>query len=717
MPVSHIGLTVSHLPTSCSFFLAALQPLGYRFIGQQGNQIGLGIHDADFFLCQETPGVKAGAAHIAFTAPSRTAVRDFYTAALNAGGRPNGAPASRSEEIGHFNAAILDLDGNSIEVVFSNGPDLRDDGTVIEHSRVITWQRTVAESYRDDRSVVSSRTAQSASKQALVPAAPASRAPSIASRAPSVASKASMSRSVSAPVAVPQVAPPPSATGDGAAKKIIGTLIGAAAGAAVAYAMCKSEQDSAKKETDFNAFMKAKAAASHVVHAAAQAIDQPKPSLQDPQQMIDDAPPRSIHRYITDGASQYSSSPQERSVYAQRAIEPAPPSYHSPTYTSVPPTQIVDQRAIEYVPAYSIAPSRSQFTAQRSVTSPELLTVAKARSSASRAQSVARSAAPSSLISSFVPDPTPTLTPRRESEGSIHSHHSSRSHKDKAKSHVSHLSKHSSHSRHSSSKSRSRGPSPPPPATATASRAQSLVGSILGRDSQKSTAASRKDDVDDDDDDDLIGDLDIEHINDSDTVAPSDSISNAGSSSRRSHRSSHRRRRSSSRGDGGGSVASSKHSSSGRSSASKHSHRSAKKSHHQHHHSSSSRSSGASALSREWFNADDGNGNANNDKVPPPASRVHSVVVSEPSDASTVRPARSSRAGGSSRVSSRKDSLTDKVDYGPADGAPLPIRGITQSMVDGGGGDADAKSKNQSQSQSQRSMMSYAMGQRLRPFE
>ena len=56
MPVSHIGLTVSHLPTSCSFFLAALQPLGYRFIGQQGSQIGLGISDADFFICQETPG-------------------------------------------------------------------------------------------------------------------------------------------------------------------------------------------------------------------------------------------------------------------------------------------------------------------------------------------------------------------------------------------------------------------------------------------------------------------------------------------------------------------------------------------------------------------------------------------------------------------------------------------------------------------------------------
>jgi hypothetical protein len=56
MPVSHIGLTVSHLPTSSSFFLSALQPLGYRYIGQQGHQVGFGIREADFFLCQETPG-------------------------------------------------------------------------------------------------------------------------------------------------------------------------------------------------------------------------------------------------------------------------------------------------------------------------------------------------------------------------------------------------------------------------------------------------------------------------------------------------------------------------------------------------------------------------------------------------------------------------------------------------------------------------------------
>jgi hypothetical protein len=52
MPVSHIALTVSHLPSSTPFYLAALQPLNYRLIGQRGTSVGLGIDDADVFLCE-----------------------------------------------------------------------------------------------------------------------------------------------------------------------------------------------------------------------------------------------------------------------------------------------------------------------------------------------------------------------------------------------------------------------------------------------------------------------------------------------------------------------------------------------------------------------------------------------------------------------------------------------------------------------------------------
>lgn len=606
------------------------------------------------------PSVKAGAAHIAFTAPSRTAVRDFYTAALTAGGRPNGAPATRCGDDDLFNAAVLDFDGNSIEVVYKSGPDFRDDGTVIEHSRVITWQRSVYESYgscRDDRSVVSART--SASKAA--PTEVASKAGSVVSKAPSAVSKAaSLTRSVSEPVAVPQ-ATPSSDAGDGAAKKIIGTLLGAAAGAAVAYAMVRSEQDSAKKEADFSAFMDAKnivkAAASHL----AQASSQPKQPLPAPQPTIETAPPtpESVHRNIDVQSYHSSSPPQPRSVYAPRQIEAAPASYYAPSHVSR--TQVASPLAIEYAPAQSVAPSqaRSRLSVARSVTNPEFLTVQKARSVASTAKpqsvvsvskphSVVHSVAPSTLISSFVPD----HEPRRASEGSVLSHHSSRSRAKSSHTHASRQSSHSKHSRSRHSEAIDSSPSPPPAGSRAPSKAPSkaasIVSSILGRDA-KSNASKH---------DDLIDDLEIEELteDDLDTVVPSDSVSQAGSSSRRSHRS-HRSKKHSD-----GSVVS-KHSS-----TSKHSHRSHKSHKTRSHHDSDD---DASHHSSEYKSK---------------SRRPHRPsVISEPSDASTVRPVKSHATRKDSVTQGQYDGLFDSVKYGTGSVATMPVRGITPSMISAAG--------------------------------
>ncbi|KAL5116839.1 hypothetical protein ACEQ8H_005320 [Pleosporales sp. CAS-2024a] len=649
MPVSHIGLTVSHLPTSTSFFLSALQPLGYRYISQSGAQIGFGIQDADFFLCQETPGVKAGPAHIAFTAPSRTAVRDFYTAALTAGGRPNGAPASRSDRDGHFNAAVLDFDGNSIEVVYKNGPDVRDDGTVIEHSRIITWQRSVCGSYRDDRSVISSRAAQP------TPTEVAFRASSIASKAPSIV------RSVSEPAVVPQTTTT-SESGDGAAKTILGTLLGAAAGAAVAYAMVRSEQDSAKKESNFNAYTEAKNLVKAATGHFAGASFQPLPDPQQPT-TTNETTSESAHRNIDAPSYQAATPPQPRSVAsAPRQIEAAP-TYYAPSQVSRAPTSrqieaappsasyaashvskahTATPRALEYVPALSVAPSqaRSKHTLARSVTSPELLTIENARSVAStiKPQSVAHSVAPSTLISSFVPD----HVPRRTSEGSVLSHHSSSS---KARSSHTETSRHASRSKHSRShrseaaESSHSPPSAPKAPSKVQSRAASVISSILGRDSK---SASGKDD-------DLIDDLDIEEVteDDLDTVVPSDSISQIGSTtSRRRHKSKKH---------------SDENESSRRSSVSKQPHRSHRS------HKTSSRDSD----------------NESNHSSESKARRRHHrpSVVSEPSDASTVRPAKSSSRK-DSVTQGQYDSLFDQVRYGTGS---VAVRGITPSMISAAG--------------------------------
>ena len=58
MPLVNVSLPVSQLPQSTSFFLSALQPLGYQYLGQRGDQqqIGFGVEEPDFFLYQERPG-------------------------------------------------------------------------------------------------------------------------------------------------------------------------------------------------------------------------------------------------------------------------------------------------------------------------------------------------------------------------------------------------------------------------------------------------------------------------------------------------------------------------------------------------------------------------------------------------------------------------------------------------------------------------------------
>ncbi|CBX98244.1 predicted protein [Plenodomus lingam JN3] len=753
MPVSHIGLTVSHLPTATSFFLAALQPLGYRYIGKSGDQVGLGIENADFFLCQETPDVKAGAAHIAFTAPSSTAVRNFYTAALNAGARPNGAPAARCADKSQFNAAVLDFDGNSIEVVYREGPDMKDDGTVVTHSRVIKWQRSSLGNHRDDRSAVSSRAA-----------------PEVPANAESVASKATNGNgNININITQP-AAQQPAKSGESGTKTLIGTLLGAAAGAAVAYAMVNSERDSAKKESEFNAYMVAKDTVKAAVGHLAQASSQPQlPQPADPQPATQTAPPpQSVHRNI-DAQSYYSSSPsQPPSNYAPRQIEAAPSSYYQPpTYTSVPPTQVAEPRAIEYVPAYSVAPSqaqsqasqaRSRVPAYRSQTSPELLTMEKARSVAStlkpetvvsnarssrsaaqstapsdsessysksksrnRAHSVApsdaesgvtksrsrshappsvaasdaetvlekgksrnlqcyaQSVAPSTLISSFVPD----QVERRSSAGSIQSYHSTQS---KTKSTASHSSKHSSHPKHGSSRHRDgeEKSSPPPPeskAPSKVGKAASMISSFLGRDKSKAG-----------EDYDFIDDLDIEELTEDDddlsTVVPSDSISQIGGPPRRRK---HRRR---SEKEAEGSVLGHKSRKdsdsiiSKQSSSSKHS----KRPHHSHrsnsHHSEDAADDEDSSRARR-------------------SSRPS--TVSEASDASTVRPVKA-EGSGSSKAGTRKDSVTqgqydglwDQVQYGTGD---VAVRGITPSMV-------SAANKNKT-----RTMIGFNHAQKQRVFE
>lgn len=62
-------------------------------------------------------GRLTGRHHLAFQAQDRAMVDAFYSAALDHGGKDNGAPGERPYHPGYYAAFVLDPDGNNIEAV------------------------------------------------------------------------------------------------------------------------------------------------------------------------------------------------------------------------------------------------------------------------------------------------------------------------------------------------------------------------------------------------------------------------------------------------------------------------------------------------------------------------------------------------------------------------------------------------------------------------
>ncbi|KAF3479857.1 uncharacterized protein GIQ15_06833 [Arthroderma uncinatum] len=252
MPVSHLTLTVSNLPASTSFFLSCLQPLGYCFMGRHENNVGFGTEPgkpADFWIAEERPGVPAGAAHIAFPAPSRDAVSAFFIAALKAGGKIHGEPCVRDSERNYFSAAVIDFDGNSIEAVHRN------DAPSVAPSRRGSVVNEKVLSVVENGSVVSRHS--TAKSRAMTVAAKSEAGSTMTVRRSSKSVMAPQQQQLQQqPQQQPRQEPRQETnvhyivtkekSGDNlsGAKAVVGTLLGAAAGAALAYAMVKGDSQS-----------------------------------------------------------------------------------------------------------------------------------------------------------------------------------------------------------------------------------------------------------------------------------------------------------------------------------------------------------------------------------------------------------------------------------------------------------------------------------------
>ncbi len=127
--LDHLIITVSDVDRSLEFYAKALIPLGItnyvNYSGENGHADlkGFGKEGRAFFWIKKgVPGPQS--THFAFPAQNREGVREFYAAAMKAGGIDNDSPRPRLEyDANYYAAYVLDPDGYNIEAVYKGEDD------------------------------------------------------------------------------------------------------------------------------------------------------------------------------------------------------------------------------------------------------------------------------------------------------------------------------------------------------------------------------------------------------------------------------------------------------------------------------------------------------------------------------------------------------------------------------------------------------------------
>lgn len=120
MILNHISIGISDLPASIKFYDAVLGTLSITRTHDIENLAAAYGEDFQFWLATPAVGKASPSAgtHIAFNAPSRAAVDQFYKEAIAQGGTCEGRPGLRPEYGKTYYAAFVrDLEQNKIEAL------------------------------------------------------------------------------------------------------------------------------------------------------------------------------------------------------------------------------------------------------------------------------------------------------------------------------------------------------------------------------------------------------------------------------------------------------------------------------------------------------------------------------------------------------------------------------------------------------------------------
>jgi catechol 2,3-dioxygenase-like lactoylglutathione lyase family enzyme len=117
--IDHFGFQCTDMAASTAFYDAVLAPLGGTRLMDFGVAIGYGTEGKpDFWIGAQATGEGFRESHIAFTAPTRAAVRAFFEAATARGAEVLHEPRIWPEyHDTYYGAFVRDPDGNNVEAV------------------------------------------------------------------------------------------------------------------------------------------------------------------------------------------------------------------------------------------------------------------------------------------------------------------------------------------------------------------------------------------------------------------------------------------------------------------------------------------------------------------------------------------------------------------------------------------------------------------------
>jgi catechol 2,3-dioxygenase-like lactoylglutathione lyase family enzyme len=119
--IDHVSIAVRDLAGCAQFYGTVLATIGYTKLVVRPATIGFGKKYPEFWLNERralTPVDADTGNHICLRVGSVDAVQAFHAAALQSGGKSDGAPGLRADENeGYYAAFIRDPEGNKIEAV------------------------------------------------------------------------------------------------------------------------------------------------------------------------------------------------------------------------------------------------------------------------------------------------------------------------------------------------------------------------------------------------------------------------------------------------------------------------------------------------------------------------------------------------------------------------------------------------------------------------